>query len=573
MKIILKRLLPYLKDYKLQLAFAILGMIAAAIGSSASAYLVKPVMDEIFINKDKEMLKILPFLVVFMYLLKSVGRFVQTYYTQYIGHDIIRRLRDKMLSSLLNMDMGYFVKIRSGELISRITNDINRIRSVVANMVPSLIRESLTIIALTGVVIYQSPKLALYFLIIMPLSLYPLSLLAKRMKRISKKSQEKISDITSHLTEIFNNIEIIKSHVSEEKELERFKKHNKKFFDITIKSVKTSESVSPLMELLGAIVVAIVIIVGGNEVIEEKMSVGAFFSFMTALFMLYAPIKNVSRIYNKLQDAIAAGERIFEIIDLKPTIKVNKNIFNENIESIKFDNVSLKYGEKKALDNVSFEAKKGEVIALVGDSGGGKSSIVNLLVRFYDPTSGKVLFNDKDIKNYDVKSLRKKIALVTQRIYIFQDSVAANVAYGEKIDEKRVIEALKLANAYEFVKDMENGIYTELEEFGANLSGGQRQRIALARALYKNPEVLILDEATSALDTKSEQKIQEALKNITKDKITFIVAHRLSTIKNADKIIVMKNGKKICEGNDSELIKSCQEYKKLKNISNESKTD
>ena len=566
MKIILKRLLPYLKDYKLELTFAILGMIAAAIGSSASAYLVKPVMDEIFINKDKDMLKILPFLVVFMYLLKSLGRYVQTYYTQYIGHDIIRRLRDKMLNSLLNMDMGYFVKQRSGELISRITNDINRIRTVVANMIPSLLRESLTILALTGVVIYQSPKLALYFLVIMPLSLYPLSLLAKRMKKISKKSQEKISDITSHLTEIFNNIEIIKSNVSEKKELDRFKHHNKKFFNITMKSVKTSEAVSPLMELLGAVVVAIVIIVGGNEVIEEKMSVGAFFSFMTALFMLYAPIKNVSRIYNKLQDAIAAGERIFEIIDLKPTIKTSGKKFDEDIDSVKFENVTLYYDDKKALNNVSFEAKKGEVVALVGDSGGGKSSIVNLLVRFYDPSEGKVLFNDKDIKDYDVRSIRKKIALVTQRIYIFRDTVAANVAYGEEFDEKRVIEALKLANAYEFVLQMPNGIYTQLDEFGANLSGGQRQRIALARAIYKNPQILILDEATSALDTKSEKKIQEALKNITKDKITFIVAHRLSTVINADKILVMKNGEKICEGKHEELLKECKEYQNLHNI-------
>ncbi|WP_187646851.1 ABC transporter ATP-binding protein [Nitrosophilus labii] len=566
MKIVLKRLLPYLKDYKYQLFIAIIGMIATAIGTSASAYLVKPVLDEIFINKDKEMLKILPFLVILMYLLKGGGRFIQTYYTEYIGQDIIRRLRDKMLDSLLLMDMGYFVKQRSGELISRITNDINRIRNVVANMVPELLRESLTIIALTAVVIYQSPKLALYFLVIMPLAIYPLSLLAKRMKKISKKSQEKISDITSHLTEIFNNIEIIKSNVSEKKELERFKEHNSHFFNITMKSVKTSELVSPLMEVLGAIVVALVIIVGGNEVIEGKMSVGSFFSFMTALFMLYTPIKKVSTIYNKLQDAIAASERIFEIIDLKPTIKVNKNKFKEQIKDIKFENVSLYYDDKRALDNVSFTAKKREVIALVGDSGGGKSSIVNLLVRFYDPSRGRVLFNDKDIKDFDVKSIRKKIALVTQRIYIFRDTIAQNVAYGEDFEKERVIEALKLANAYEFVEQMEKGIYTELDEFGANLSGGQRQRIALARAIYKNPEVLILDEATSALDTKSEQKIQEALKNITKNKITFIVAHRLSTIQNADKILVMSKGKKICEGKHNELIKSCEEYQKLHNI-------
>jgi len=566
LKIVLKRLLPYLKDYKFQLFIAILGMIATAIGSSASAYLVKPVLDEIFINKDKEMLKILPFLVILFYFLKSAGRFVQTYYTEYIGQDIIRRLRDSMLNSLFLMDMEYFIKQRSGELISRITNDINRLKNVVANMVPEFLRETLTIVALVGVVIYQSPKLALYFLVIMPLALYPLSILAKKMKKISKRSQEKISDITSHLSEIFNNIEIIKSNVGEKKELNRFKEHNKHFFNITMKSVKINELVSPLMEILGAIVIALVIIVGGNEVIEGKMSVGSFFSFMTALFMLYTPLKKVSSIYNKLQDAIAASERIFEIIDLNPTIKVSDKKFNEEIKDIRFENVTLYYDNKKALDNLSFSVKKGETIAFVGDSGGGKSSIVNLLVRFYDPTSGKVLFNNKDIKEFDVKSIRKKIALVTQRVYIFRDTVAQNVAYGEEFDEKRVIEALKLANAFEFVIQMEKGIYSNLDEFGANLSGGQRQRIALARAIYKNPEVLILDEATSALDTKSEQKIQDALKNITKDKITFIIAHRLATIKNAKKIIVMSKGKKVCEGSEEELLKSCKEYQKLYKI-------
>jgi len=568
LKIVVKRLLPYLKDYKLQLTIAIIGMIAAAVGTSASAYLVKPVLDEIFINKDRQMLNVLPFLVIAMYLLKGGGRFIQTYYTEYIGQDIIRKLREKMLSSLLEMDYEYFVKQRSGELISRITNDIARIKNVVANMVPELMRESLTIVALTFVVIYQSPKLALYFLIIMPLAIYPLSLLAKRMKRISKKSQEKISDITSHLTEIFNNLEIIKSSVSEKRELTRFADHNKKFYEITMKSVKTSELVSPLMEVLGAVVVAIVIIVGGNEVIEGRMSVGSFFSFMTALFMLYTPIKKVSTIYNKLQDAIAASERIFEIIDLKPALKSGKKELTEPIEEIDFKDVHLRYENKDALKGVSFKVRKGETLALVGDSGGGKSSIVNLLVRFYDPSKGIISFNDKDIAQFDPKSIRKKIALVTQRVYIFRDSVAQNVAYGEEYDENRVIEALKKANAYDFVSEMPQGIHTMLDEFGANLSGGQRQRIALARAIYKDPDVLILDEATSALDTKSEKKIQEALKSVSKDKITVIVAHRLSTIQEADKILVLKDGQIVCEGTHQILMKECNEYQKLQNLSN-----
>ncbi len=534
-------------------------MIAAAVGTSASAYLVKPVLDEIFINKDEHMLKILPPLIIFMYLLKGVGKFVQIYYTEYIGQDIIRKIRANMLSSLLAMQMDYYVKQPSGELISRLTNDINRIKNVVSNMVPDILRESLTIFALTFVVIYQSPKLALYFLFIMPLALYPLSILAKKMKRISHKSQEKISDLTTHLTEIFNNIELIKAEAKEESELARFSKHNDDFFHITLKQVRISEAVSPIMEILGAVIIALVIYVGGYEVIEGHMSAGSFFSFMTALFMLYTPIKHVSKLYNKLQDAIAAAERIFAIIDLKPSIRSGDLPFPSPAQKLCFENVFLRYDREDVLKNLSFCARRDTITAIVGKSGSGKSSIINLIVRFYDPTQGEITIDGLDLKKIDIHDLRRHIALVTQRIYLFQASIAQNVAGEERYDAKRVIEALKMAEAYEFVQQM-GGIEAYLHEGGANLSGGQRQRIAIARALYKNPDILLFDEATSALDKKSEKEIMRTLQKIAKGKIVIIISHNLPAITFADTIILLENGEKICEGKHEELLRNCPKY-------------
>ncbi len=559
------RFSPYFKDYIKEFSIAIVGMIFAAAGSAATAYLIKPVMDKIFIEKNEHLLYILPFAVVMVYFLKGAGKFIQIYYTAFIGQDIVKRIRNRMLENILSLDISFFNKFRSGELISRSINDIERIRAVVSSMIPEMAREALTIIALIGYVIYLNPKLSFFALVILPLALYPLSKLAKKMKRISHKSQEKISDLTSRLSEIFNNIEIIKANSAEEFEIERFKKDNEKYFSYNLKAIKTNELVSPLMETLGAVAVAIVIIVGGNEVIEDKMSVGSFFSFTAALFMLYTPIKRISSLYNKMQDAVAATERIFSLIDKKTRIKEGEKKLKE-AETIEFRNVKLKYDDKEALKGISFKVKKGESIALIGDSGGGKSSLVNLILRFYDPSEGEILINGENIKNYTLKSLRENISVVTQRIYIFNDTIAKNVSYGEKFDRERVIKALKEANAWDFVKEMKDGIDSKIEEFGANLSGGQRQRIAIARAIYKNPKILILDEATSALDKESEKKITQSLENLKKNRITFIIAHRLSTIKSCDRILFLKKGEIVCQGSEEELLKECKEYKKLKKI-------
>ena len=550
--------------YKKEFVLALLGMIAVAIGTTLSAHLLKPVLDDVFIRKDEQMLVLIPFAIIGVFMLKSLGRYVQTYYTVYIGDDIVRQLRDKLSSHLMHQDIDYLNKMRSGELLSRVTGDLGRIQEVVSSMIPTLMVKSMLIVTLTGYVIYQSPKLAFYFLVIMPLALFPLRLLAKKMKKYSRRSQESNADLASRLTEIFNNIEVIKANSSQAYENERFAKENMNFFTLAIKQMKINALVGPTLEVFGSIAIAIAIYVGALQVIHDEITVGTFFAFVTALFMLYDPIKVLSNVHNRIQDAVAATERMNELFDTKPTIISGEALLGE-VQSVQLHSVGLAYEGKQALRDINLEAHKGKVYALVGDSGAGKSSFINLLVRFYDPTSGELQINGENIQNYTLHSLHQKIAYVTQRIYIFQDTIAANVAYGSDVDEARVVEALKKAQAWDFVQEMKEGIHTVLDEFGVNLSGGQRQRIALARALYKSPEILILDEATSALDNKSEQAIQKALEDIKESLITFVVAHRLSTVENADMILLFDAGKIVARGSYNELLEHSEAFRALAN--------
>ena len=564
LKDVLKRFGPYFKDYIPHFIFAIIGMGLASGGTAVSAYLVEPVLNKIFVEKNEKLLYILPCAIIAIYVIKNIGTFMQAYFTAYIGQDTIRRFREKMVANLLNLDMDFFNEFRTGELISRTTNDIDRIRSIVSSIIPELTRESVTIIGLLCVVIYQSPKLAFFALVVMPVAIYPISRLAKRMKKISKQSQEKTSDITSALSEIFTNIEIIKANNAQEYEHSRFVDENNKFFRLNLKSVKIEQLVSPLMETIGSIGVAAVIIIGGKDVIDGHINMGAFFSFLTALFMLYTPLKRIVNIYNKMQDAIAASERTFFLMDKVSQIKDGQKELNEEINLIKFKGVRLSYGDKEVLKGINLEANKSEFIALVGSSGGGKSSLMNLLMRFYDVNGGEILINGINLKDIKIHSLRQNIGLVTQRVYIFNDTVAKNVAYGREFNEDAVINALKLANAYEFVSKLDDGINTILNEFGTNLSGGQRQRIAIARALYQNPQILIFDEATSALDNESEKEITKAINNLRSKKIIFVIAPRLSTVESADKIAVLSDGKIIDSGSDEELSKRNEIYARLK---------
>ena len=558
-----KRYWPYIKEYKLQYFFVLVGIILTVSATAATAHIMKPLMDDMFIAKKEEMLYIIPIALICIYVIKAVGRYVQSVFMKYIGQHIVTRFRAMLLEKIISLDMSFLYVNRSGELISRVTNDINRIQYFVANMFPDLVRESLTVVALVSYIIYLNPMLALYALVVVPLVIYPLIVIAKKLKKYSHRSQSKNADVVSRLTEVFNNSEIIKANATEQFEMKRFNIENWKFFRINMKTVYVGDLVSPIMELIGATGLAAVIYVGGREVYDGNMTVGEFTAFLTAVGLVFDPVKKVGSIYAKIQDAIAASERVFEILDRQNSIKNGNIELNADIYSVEFKDVSLAYEDSYALNNVNISMKSGENIALVGDSGGGKSTFINMLLRFYDPDSGEVRINGLDIKEYENDSLKYHISIVSQRIYIFQDSLAANVAYGQEIDEDEVNIALELADATAFVSSLDDGIYTKMEEFGVNLSGGQRQRIAIARAIYKHSSLLLFDEATSALDNESEKRIQSALDEYTEDKITITIAHRLSTIEHADKILVMQKGAIVASGSHSELLKSSEVYQRL----------
>ncbi len=564
LKEIIKRFWPYIKEYKFYYMLVIFGGILIGISTVASAQIMKPLMDDMFIAKKKEMLYLIPLGLIAIYATKAVGKYIQTIFMEYIGQSIVTRFRELLLSHIIAQDMAFLYVNRSGELISRVTNDIGRIQTFVANILPDLFRDILTIIALVSYIIYLSPMLSFYTLIVLPLAIVPLMSIARKLKKYSHRSQEKNADIVTRLTEVFNNSEIIKANDTQAFELKRFSVQNWHFFKINMKTVYVGALVPPLMEMLGVSGLAAVIYVGGKEVFEGRMSVGEFTAFITAVGLVFEPIRKLSGTYAKIQDAIAASERVFELLDTKPSIRDGKKHLSEDITKIEFEKVSLLYEGLYALQNINLTIYNGEKIALVGDSGGGKSTFISMLLRFYDSDEGCIKINDTDIKEYTISSLKHHISLVSQRVYIFQDSLAANVAYGEEdIDEERVIEALRLADAYDFAMALEEGIQTIMSEAGSNLSGGQRQRISIARAIYKHASLLLFDEATSALDNESEKRIQKALDEYTKDKITITIAHRLTTIEHADRILVLQKGKIVSSGSHQELLQNSEVYQRL----------
>jgi subfamily B ATP-binding cassette protein MsbA len=558
-----RRFGPYFKDYIPRFVQAGIGAVLVAAATAGITYLIRDVLDDIFIDKDRHALVVLPAIVVSLYLLQSAGRYAQTYQLAWIGEDIVRRIRNRLLDHMLGLDLAFFFSFRGGELISRVTNDIARIRYAVSHSVAVVARESLVIVALICVAIYQSPKLAFYGLVVLPTAAYPLLLIARRVKRLAHRSQEKDADITARLSEIFNSMEIIKAHHSEAFEMRRFERDTLEFRRINMKGVRTRELTSPLMEFIGAIAVALVIWFGGRQVIEGQLTAGQFMSFAAALFMIYTPVKRMSVAYNGMFDAVAASERIFSLMERTPSITSGDRRLEGPVETVEFRDVGLSYQGVDALRGVSLRVDRGETVALVGDSGGGKTSLVNLILRLYDPSSGQVLVNGIDTRELGLRDLRSRIGIVTQRVYIFNDTVAANVAYGAELDPVRVRTALERAGAWDFVSSLSGGVDAVLDEFGTNLSGGQRQRLAIARALYKDPDILILDEATSALDNRTEAAIQDALRTVIRGKITFLIAHRLSTVDIASRIVVLSGGQVAGVGSKQSLLEECPEYRRL----------
>lgn len=542
MLLFFKRFLPYIRKYYFRFFIAMLAGIFAAICTAGISYLVKPVLDDIFINKDLLKLYLLPFLLALLYFGKALGGYLQTCLMGYIGESIVKEIRNRMLEKMLELDLTFFNKNRNGELLARITNDIGLVRSAVSTIVTDFVREGVSAIALIGVVIYQSPKLALIGLLIIALAILPLSIIVRKLKKISRKVQEKNADITSRLSEIFNNIEVIKTSNGETLENQRFQKENQEFFKINMKNFFINHLDTPTMEILGAFAIGGVIFVGGYSVIEGEITPGDFFSLSTALFMAYTPIKRLVNCVVNMQNAVIASDRIDEVMSQEPCIVDGKEELKDPIKEIKLQDVYFGYNQEDVLHHVSLTIQSNQIVAFVGKSGSGKSSLVSLLMRLYDPRSGQILINQKDNKQFKIKDLREKFALVSQRIFIFNDSIASNVAYGKEIDEERIIWALKKALIWDFIESLPMGIETKLDEFGANLSGGQRQRIAIARALYRDPQVLILDEATSALDSKTEDAFKDVISSIANDRIVIIIAHRPSTIELAHKIYHIEEG-------------------------------
>jgi subfamily B ATP-binding cassette protein MsbA len=531
------------------------------------AYLIKPVLDDIFISKNKQMLVLLPIAVVIVYLLKGIFTYLQSWYAAYVGENILFKIRNDLFECMSMLSLDFFDRYHTGELISRVMNDTGMLQEVVARTIPDAIRESFTVVFLLIVIYMNNVKLALISTIVFPIAIYPLINLGNRLRKIGKKRQETVAMVTTILQEAFTGIRVIKAFATEKKESKKFEQKGNDFLKINLKSVRVSEIVSPLMEFIGAIGLAFLIWFGGYLVFKGTITVGGFFSFVVALFMLYKPFKSIARAYSKMQAVLPAAERIFEMMDRKATVINKKNAieFIELKKGINFENVSFSYEDKKVLKDINLFIPAGEIIAFVGESGGGKSTLMDLVPRFYDINTGCICFDDTNVKDFELSSLRRHIGIVSQHTFLFNDTVKNNISYGMdgKVNMEDIIKVSTAAFAHDFIQKLPHGYDTVLGEQGFTLSGGERQRIAIARALLKNPQILILDEATASLDSSSEEIVQKALNTLIKGRTTLVVAHRFSTILNVPMIVVIKDGRIIDCGNHQELFDRCDYYHKL----------
>ncbi len=541
-KLIYKRFGPYVKQHKWQYLMAFIGIVLAAIGSGGSAHVIQPLIDNVFNTKNEAMLYIMPLVLVTIFFIKGLGVYMQGYYLSYINANVENLVRQKVMKRVLEFELDFFNRMRSGEILARIS-DISTVSYFATSYLMNFLSTILTIIAYSVVIVYNGSFLALLALMIMPLSIIPIRFIAKKLRTIANQSFQTSVNMNSRVFEIINNMEIIKASNGEKLEFKQYKEYSNEMFRLGRKSTRVGLLTSPLMELFGAIGMAIVVIIGGLEVLHDKMSPGQFFSLLAAMFLLYKPLKGLNGSFAGIQPALVANERLSDIIDREPKIIDGKEILQSPIQSIEAQNITLKYDDFTAINNLTLKFERNTTTAIIGKSGSGKSSFMSLLLRLYEPDEGRILINNYDLKNLSQESLRKNISIVTQRIFIFHGSIASNVAYGMEIDKEKVIDALKKAQAYDFVSQLDDGIDTILDEFGTNLSGGQRQRIAIARAIYKNPDILILDEATSALDEETEESIKDALATLQKDKILIVVAHRPSTIELAQRVVQMSEGK------------------------------
>ena len=561
-----KRLLQFSKPYWGRILIAAAGSSAVGGLDALFAYLSGPIVKQLFATKDWSLLQLLPLAIIGIFLFRGLARYVNDYFIRTSGQLAIQDIRNELYRRNMGLGLGYFSRNQTGALMSRVLNDVSLMQEGVANVITGLFRDGLGAVFLLGTIFYLNWKLALIAFLVLPATVYPAQKIGRRIKNAVRQSQEKIGDLSSILQESFAGIKVVKAFNMEEREISKFSEANRGFYYFLRKSIKYEGLAVPVMELLTSLGIAAVVWASVSMIRKGTLTPEAFLSFIAAMIFLYNPIKKLNATYNTLQRALAAAARVFESMDLQPDIIDPPSPLplaraEGRVELVK---VSFRYEDEYVLTDVSLRADRGEVVALVGPSGGGKSTLVSLITRFYDVSQGAVLIDGIDIRSLRLKDLLNQVALVDQETILFNDTIANNIRYGRPdAGDAEVEAAARAAFAHDFIAEMPEGYRTSIGDRGVRLSGGQRQRICIARALLKNAPVLILDEATSALDTESEQMVQKALNNLMKNRTTFVIAHRLSTIVNADKIVVLEKGGIAESGSHSELLAHDGVYNKL----------
>jgi subfamily B ATP-binding cassette protein MsbA len=552
----LTRLFAYTRPYRGRMMWALLAMVVYALASAAIAALIQPILDSVLPHRDN--LALVAWGIVGLNLLKGAGSYASSYLMTDVGQRVVMDLRNALFHHTLGQSAGFFAQRSTGQLMSRITNDVSQVQQVVSETAGDLARETLALVGFAGLLFYYDAWLAIFCIISAPLIVYPLVRLGQRVRRTTRRSQEALEQLSHISTEALAGHRIVKAFGNEKKEADRFARAAYHLFRTNMKVTAALSSLPPLMELLGGFGMAGALWYGSREISNGSLTVGQLTSFIATLFLMYGPAKKLSRVNANIQQAIAAAERIFEMLDThtEVTEKPNAAALQPFERRIDFDNVSFGYDERqRILKGVSFSVDAGQMLAIVGRSGAGKTTLVNLLPRFYDVTHGGILIDGVDLREVSLASLRSQIGMVTQETVLFDDSVASNIAYGAPNASRADIEgAARAAHAHEFIVRMAEGYDTFIGERGQRLSGGQRQRLAIARALLRNAPILVLDEATSALDTESELLVQEALGTLMLNRTSFVIAHRLSTIRRADAIIVLERGRIVEIGKHDELL-------------------
>ncbi|WP_286182092.1 ABC transporter transmembrane domain-containing protein [Desulfovibrio sp. Huiquan2017] len=567
---LIKRCFSYFTPHKWKVAIGMLSAVVVSSTNAATAYLVKPAMDNIFVQKDEVALILVPLAFLGVIVIKSVFRFLQVYLMNITGLLVLERLRNEMFERILLLPMRFFEESQVGMLMSRILGDVAGIRESVPTIVMG-VRELITCVSLAGVVLYQDWKLALIALVVLPVCIVPVIRFGKRLRKLGRRLQVQGADINSVVQQCLSCVKLIKAFHTEDKEYKQFQKESHGIVRLSKKQVLASEISTRIMELAGGVAISGVLWYGGLQVLKGISTPGTFFSFVTAMIMLYEPIKKLNEANKTMQGSLASAERVFGLLDSPEVIPESggDRELTLPLKAIELDDIVFTYptGNEPAIKKLQLTIRQNERIALVGPSGSGKTTMANLLPRFYDVDSGQIRFNGVPIQEYDLGMLRRSIGIVSQEPTLFNLTIRENIGYGfDDVSDEQIVEAAKAAFAHDFIEGLPDGYDTNCGERGIKLSGGQKQRITIARALIKNPALLILDEATSALDTQAERIVQKALENLMQGRTSIVIAHRLSTVLNADRIVVMQKGEIVGMGNHRELLESCALYQRLYNM-------